>query len=174
LNELFRDVKNGPLLLLENLWYAGLSFTDPAMTARLLERVKYPKTGLMLDTGHLLHTRTDIGTQEDGVRYIERMLDIHKDMLRSIRGVHLHQSLTGAIIRETQAHPPLLAPTYPERSEQLFRYVFAVDRHEPFTCEGVKELIGRIAPDYLTFELISEDLSEHRALLKAQRAVFGK
>ena len=174
LNELFRNVKNGPWLLLENLWYAGHRFTDPEMTARLLERVKNPKTGLMLDTGHLLHTRTDIATQEDGVRYIGSMLDIHGDLIRHVRGVHLHQSLTGDLIRETQAHPPVPAPTYPERNDQLFRYVFAVDRHEPFTCEGVRELISRIDPDYLTFELISENLKEHRALLKAQRAVFGK
>lgn len=172
LNELMKGETDGPWLLLENLWYAGHRFTDPEMTARLLERVQYPKTGLMLDTGHLLHTRTDLGTQEDGVRYIREMLDRHGDLIRRIRGVHLHQSLTGAVIRETQAHPPKLAETYAGRSEQLFNYVFAIDRHEPFTCAGVKELVAHIAPDYLTYELISRDLQEHRALLKAQRAVF--
>ncbi len=172
LNELFRDVKNGPWLLLENLWYAGFRFTDPEMTKRLLERVKYPKTGLMLDTGHLMHTRTDLATQEDGLRYIRRMLDLHGDLCRCIRGVHLHQSLTGGIIEAMQANPVRLAPTYAERSEQLFRYVFDVDRHEPFTCDGVRELIERIDPAYLTYELISNDLAEHRALLKTQRAVY--
>ena len=172
LNELFRDVTDGPWLLLENLWYAGHRFTDPAMTARLLERVRYPRTGLMLDTGHLMHTRTDLRTQEDGVRYIHAMLDRHGSLCSRIRGVHLNQSLSGAIIEATQAHPPVPAPTYAQRSEQLFRYVFSIDRHEPFTCEGVKELVERIAPEYLTYELISNDLCEHRALLNAQRAVF--
>ena len=174
LNELFRDAQDGPWLLLENLWYAGHRFTDPEMTAYLLERVKYPKTGLMLDTGHLLHTCLDLESQADGVRYIERMLDIHGELAKRIHGVHLNQSLTGSIIRETQAHPPKLAGTYRERYTQLFEYVFAIDRHEPFTCEGVRELIERIDPQYLTYELISNDLEEHRALLKAQRAVFGK
>ena len=173
LNELFRDVTDGPWLLLENLWYAGLRFTDPEMTARLLDRVKYPKTGLMLDTGHLLHTHTELKTQEDGVRCIHEMLDRHGSLCRHIKGVHLNQSLTGSLIEATQAHPPVLAPTYAARSEQLFRYVFAVDRHEPFTCAGVKELVERIAPEYLTYELISNDLKEHRALLNAQRAVFS-
>ncbi len=173
LNELFRGGEDGPWLLLENLWYAGHRFTDPEMTARLLDRVRYPKTGLMLDTGHLLHTRADLATQADGVRYIEAMLDLHGDLAKRIRGVHLNQSLTGSVIRETQAHPPKPAATYPERTAQLFEYVFAIDRHEPFTCEGVRELIGRIGPDYLTYELISRDLKEHRALLRAQRAVFG-
>ncbi len=172
LNELFRGVTDGPWLLLENLWYAGLRFTDPEMTERLLKAVKYPKTGLMLDTGHLLHTDPGISSQEEGVRYIGRMLDLHGDLAKRIRGVHLNQSLTGSVIRKTQAAPPVMAPTYAGRCDQLFRYVFDIDRHEPFTCEGVRELIGRIAPDYLTYELISRDLSEHRALLKAQRAIF--
>ena len=174
LNELFRDVQDGPWLLLENLWYAGLTFTDPEMTARLLERVRYPKTGLMLDTGHLMHTRHELRTQEDAVRYVHEMLDLHGDLADRIRGVHLNKSLSGARIAETPAHPPKLRATYPERSEQLFYYVFSVDLHQPFTAAGVPDLIERIRPDYLTFELISNDLNEHRALLKEQRAVFGR
>ena len=174
LNELFRDMQDGPWLLLENLWYAGHRFTDPEMTARLLERVRYPKTGLMLDTGHLLHTNLDLRTQEEGVHYIEAMLDRHGELSKRIRGVHLNQSLSGARMRQTQTDPPKLAETYRERSEQLFYYIFSIDRHQPFTCPGVKELIERIAPDYLTFELISRDLNEHRQLLKEQRAVFGR
>ena len=173
LNELFKDVQDGPWLLLENLWYAGHRFTDPEMTARLLDRVRYPKTGLMLDTGHLLHTNLALRTQEEGVRYIHEMLDRHGDLVKRIRGVHLNQSLTGECMAQTQANPPKLAKTYRERSEQLFRYVFSVDLHQPFTCPGVKELIERIAPDYLTYELISRDLEEHRRLLKEQRFVFG-
>ena len=174
LNELMRDVTDGPWLLLENLWYAGHRFTDPAMTARLLERVHYPKTGLMLDTGHLLHTNLDLKTQEEGVRYIHRMLDRHGSLAERIVGVHLNQSLTGARMKATQANPPKLPDTYEARSEQLFYYVFSIDRHEPFTCEGVRELIERIDPTYLTFELISNNLEEHRRLLQAQRAVFGR
>ena len=173
LNELFGDVQDGPWLLLENLWYAGHRFTDPEMTAKLLERVKYPRTGLMLDTGHLLHTNPDLRTQEEGVCYIYEMLDRHGDLCRYIRGVHLNQSLTGARMTNMQANPPKLAKTYRERCERLFYYVFSIDLHQPFTCPGVKELIERISPMYLTYELISNDLAEHRRLLKEQRAVFA-
>lgn len=174
LNELFRDIEDGPWLLFENLWYAGHRFTDPGQTARLLERVKYKKTGLMLDTGHLLHTRTDLASQEDGVCYINSMLDLHGELSKHIRGVHLNQSISGELMAKTQACPPKLKPTYAERNEQLFNYVFSIDRHEPFTCEGVKELIDRIAPDYLTYELISRDLDEHKRLLAAQRGIFRR
>ena len=174
LNELFSGMEDGPWLLLENLWYAGHRFTDPEITSRLLDRVKYPKTGLMLDTGHLLHTRMDIASQEEGVRYIHEMLDLHGVLTKRIIGVHLNQSISGKLMQETQAHPPMLAPGYMERSRQLFEYVFSIDRHEPFTCTGVRELVERITPDYLTYELISRDLCEHRALLAAQRRVFER
>ena len=172
INELFSGVEDGPWLLLENLWYAGHRFTDPRITERLLNSVRYPKTGLMLDTGHLMHTNTALRSQEDGVRYVNEMLDRHGELAKSIKGVHLNQSVTGDIMERTRACPPELAPTYAGRSEQLFYYVFSIDRHEPFTCEGVKELVARIAPEYLTYELISRDLEEHRRLLKVQRAVF--
>ena len=174
LNELFSGMEDGPWLLLENLWYAGLTFTDPEMTERLLSKVKYPKTGLVLDTGHLMHTCMDLQTQEEGVKYIERMLDLHGPLAKHIRGVHLHQSLTGSVMKAQQADPPRLAATYSERTSQLFWYVFSVDLHQPFTCAGVPELIQRIDPMYLTYELISRDLPEHRKLLAEQRAVFAR
>jgi hypothetical protein len=40
------------------------------------------KKGLILDTGHLLHTNLDLKNQEEGLRYINRMLDEHKDLLK--------------------------------------------------------------------------------------------
>ena len=172
LNELFSGTEEGPWLLLENLWYAGHRFIEPEMTARLLDRIRYRKTGLMLDTGHLLHTRLDLSSQEEGVRYVHEMLDRHGALAGRIRGVHLNQSLTGERIAQMQAYPPVLPAGYRERTELLFYYVFSIDLHRPFTCEGVPELIERIGPEYLTFELISGSLEEHRSLLKEQRAVF--
>ena len=108
------------------------------------------------------------------MRYIHEMLDLHGPLAERIRGVHLNQSLTGARIAETQMNPPKLPRSYRERTEKLFYYVFSIDLHRPFICEGVAELIGRIRPDYLTYELISSDLEEHRALLKEQRSVFER
>ena len=174
LNELFAGRTDGPWLLLENLWNAGFRFTDPEITARLLGKVRYPKTGLLLDTGHLMHTRTDLSTQEDALRYVHGMLDLHGPLAGRVLGVHLHASLSGARIERTRAHPPAMPASYGERSALFYDYVFGVDRHRPFTCPGVRELIERIRPAYLTFELISRSLEEHRALLREQRAAFGR
>ncbi len=173
LNALMPENGDGPALLLENLWEAGLRFTDPEMTERLLDGVRYPNKGIMLDTGHLMHTNTSLRTQGESLRYIHEMLDRHGDLCRYIRGVHLNQSLTGALMRRYMREPPEMKPTYAERNWQVFEYVFQIDRHRPFTCPGVKELVERIDPEYLTFEFISNDEKEHRRMLRAQKRALA-
>ena len=168
LGEALSGARYRPLLLLENLWQPGLTLTDPAMTRRLLEGVPYENVGLMLDTGHLFHTNEGIATQEEGLEYIHRMLDCHGALAERIRGVHLHQSITGEHARSVRANPPKLGNTYEERAWQMFEYAFAIDRHQPFTCSGVRELIQRISPDYLTYELITDNLAQHRSFLSEQ------
>lgn len=174
LNALFPTDWDGPALLMENLWGPGLRFTDPEMTARLLEGVHCANKGLMLDTGHLMHTNPSLRTQRESLEYIHHMLDQHESLIRHIRGIHLNQSLTGSLIRRTMQNPPALSARYEERFGQAFAYIFQVDKHRPFTCAGVRELIERIDPEYLTFEFISNDLREHRRMLKQQKRALSE
>ena len=174
LNELFCEEDGKIALLLENLWQPGLKFTNPEVTKRLLEQVAYPNKGIMLDTGHLLHTNTKIKTQEEGVSYIHQMLDAHGELAGCIRGMHLNQSLTGEYCEEIKKNPPPMGKTYRERYNQMFFHAFAVDKHEPFTAKGVKELVKRIAPEYLTFEFITADNAQHQMYLKEQLKALGR
>ena len=64
LNELMGGVTDGPALLLENLWESGLTMTEPELTARLMDGVEYKNKGIMLDTGHLMHTNTAASSGE--------------------------------------------------------------------------------------------------------------
>lgn len=174
LNQLFDGVTDGPALLMENLWEPGLTMTDPEMTARLLDGVRYANKGIMLDTGHLMHTNTALKNQAQALSYIHEMLDRHGPLCKAIRGVHLQQSITGRYMRKVAKNPPELAADYEGRSYQLFEYVFKVDQHKPFTCAGVPELIERIAPQYLTFEFISNDLPQLTRMLHRQQNVFRR
>ena len=169
LNELFANEDGSIALLLENLWQPGLTFTRPEITQRLMEGVNYPNKGIMLDTGHLLHTNLKLRTQEEGLRYIHGLLDMHGKLCKYIRGVHLNQSLTGEYMEQTMRNPPDLSGSYAERCGKMFWHAFAVDKHLPFTCEGVDRLIERISPQYLTFEFITSDSGQHRQYLDAQR-----
>lgn len=169
LNELFAEEDGSIALLVENLWQPGLSFTRPEMTKRLMDGIRYPNKGIMLDTGHLLHTNLDLQTQEEGLAYIHSLLAAHGDLCRHIRGVHLNQSLTGEYCKQTMQNPPDLSANYSDRYGKMFWHAFAVDKHLPFTCDGIDRLIDRTAPEYLTFEFITADSAQHREYLDAQQ-----
>lgn len=169
LNKLFDEIKDGPLLLLENLWYPGFDFTKPEMTRRLLQGVNYRKKGIMLDTGHLLHTDSSLKTQEEGLEYVNRQLDMHGELADHIKGIHLNQSLSGHYAEKTRVKPPKMKSEYKDRQWQLLEYVMQIDSHQPFTCNGVDELVRRINPDYLVFELMSKSREQHKDLLKKQK-----
>ena len=141
-------------LLLENLWWPGLRLTRPEVTYRLLEKVNYPRTGVMLDTGHLMHTNTALRTSEEAAAYIREVISQYGD--RSfIRGVHFHQTLSGAYVEEQKKHPPVLSGSYFEKSCAVAGYINTVDSHRPFLGRAAEELIDWLAPEYLVYELMS-------------------
>lgn len=168
LNEVFAEEDGRIALLVENLWLPGLTMTEPEITRRLMDGIHYPNKGIMLDTGHVLHTDFTLRTQEEGLSYINRMLDEHGGLCRYIRGMHLNQSLTGEYCERTKNNPPKMGKTFEERVIQMFTHAFAVDGHRPFTCKGVDELIRRVNPEYLTLEFITGDNEQHSEYLRLQ------
>lgn len=173
LNRLFSEPDGDLILLLENLWHPGLTLTEPDVTQQLLSGVLYRNKGIMLDTGHLMHTDLSLRTQEEALTYLRRCIEDQGEQVRkAIRGIHLHQSLTGEYMASVAAHPPQLSSDPMKRMEQVYTHAFACDRHQPFTCPGVREFIDWIDPEYLTFEFISHSREEHAAMLRAQRAAL--
>ncbi len=174
LNEVFADEDGSIALLLENLWQPGLTFTNPQATRRLLEGVAYPNTGIMLDTGHLAHTDFSLRTLDEVVDYVLRRADEHGDLCECVRGMHLNCSLTGQYCARIAAAPPQLPEDFEERYWGAFEHAFAVDRHEPFDCPRVREVVERFPLEYLTFEFITESREQHRSYLDRQlRALKG-
>lgn len=173
LNQVFpADMEDGPLLLIENLWHAGFHFTEPEKTELLLSGLNYPRKGLMLDTGHLMHTKRDLRSPEEAVAYIRRRVEEHGPLCRYIRGIHLNLSLTGDYTESVMAQPPALAADMQTRYGQLFQHIFRQDQHRPFLCGELKGLLRQIRPDYLIFEFISESREQMQEYLAAQREVL--
>ena len=169
LNTLFPEPDGDMALLMENLWHPGLTLTEPEVTGLLLNRVRYQNKGIMLDTGHLMHTDLTLRTQEEALAYIRRRIEEQGEAVRkAIRGIHLNQSLTGDYMASVADHPPALSRDPQKRMEQVYTHAFSCDRHRPFTCPGVQAFIEWIDPEYLTFEFISRSRAEQEAMLKVQ------
>ncbi len=174
LNDIFPEPDGDMLLLMENLWHPGLTLTEPKVTKLLLDRVRYHNKGIMLDTGHLMHTELTLRSQVEALAYIRRCIEEQGEEVRkAIRGIHLHQSLTGEYMASVAAHPPILSTDPQKRMAQVYTHAFRCDQHRPFTCPGVREFIKWIDPEYLTFENISRSRAEHQAMLREQLIALG-
>ena len=159
--------------LMENLWWPGLTLTRPEITRRLLDQIHYPKKGIMLDTGHLMHTNLELAAQEEAVDYILDMVRAHSDMIPYMKGIHLNQSLTGQYVKDLLKKRDEMPKTHKERVNACYEHVFQIDGHFPFTTPRVREIIEAVAPDYLTYELITSDREEHEEKLLRQCEALG-
>ena len=158
--------------LVENLWWPGLTLTRPEVTRELMEAIHTPRKGIMLDTGHLMHTCRDLASQQEAVDYILRQLDAHGSTTGWIRGMHLHQSLTGAWVREALQGGLDRSGDYRVRFGHAMEYVLGVDRHLPFDSPAARRLVDRVSPRFLTHEFITESRAEHEDFLRRQMAAL--
>lgn len=166
--------------LMENLWWSGLTLKDASLTKRLLDGVHYEKKGILLDTGHYMNNNCELTTAEEAVAYLHEMLDRHEEagLLPYFKGVHCQMSLSGDYVkkqREEWETNPLDFDEIP--FYELFRLAYThacdIDLHLPFVGEGVKELMERIDPDYITFEFQPPTREEYEAYIEAQGKCLG-
>jgi len=162
-------------LLVENQWWPGFTFTDPARTEYLLDAIHYRKKGILLDTGHLMNTNLSIRTEADGISYIREMLELHGPLCRSIRGMHLHQSLSGAYVQaNTGSVPKGLSEDYVTQFGQSYAHILKIDRHMPWTDPGIAEIVRDVAPEYLTYELSCRNRTERERAILTQQGTLEK
>ena len=161
--------------LVENQWWPGLNLRDPRTTKRLLDAIAYDNKGIMLDTGHLLHTNTSLRTQAQAAAYVRAVWEAHGSMKESFRGLHLHQSLTGPYV---EAHgyrlPEHIPESYAERYAQCYNHVVQIDRHEPWTDPAIGEVVRAINPAWINHELSAWPRAEHNKAVATQMAALGE
>ena len=155
--------------LVENQWWPGFTFTDPAETEYLLSRIRYPRVGIMLDTGHLMNTNLRIRTQKQGVAYILSMLEKHGELSRCVKGLHFHESLSGAYCGKTVGRIPEGFPReYYEAFGVSYAHILRIDRHNPWTDPSCVRILDAAEPEYLTHELSAKPHMSQLAAVKRQ------
>jgi hypothetical protein len=155
-------------LLMENLHWAGFTFTNPLLTERLMEKVNYSNCGIMLDIGHLLCTNTDLQNQREAAEYIQQKLNAHGTLCAYIKGIHLHQSISGSYVKTHTGYLPELPENYFEKYAYSYRHILQIDTHKPWTDPVITEVIARIAPDYLVHELAASNSCEKEKNIRIQ------
>ncbi len=151
-NELADDIPDETVLLFENLWWPGLTLRNRELTGRLLNEVHHRNVGIMLDTGHLMNTNQALTTEQQGVDYILATLSELGPYRRYVKGIHLHQSLSGEYVRQSRIGPFANKGNLSE----AMSHVLKIDQHLPFTTPDVQRIINYVQPDYLVHEFIQD------------------
>lgn len=168
INLLFQGKNYDFEFLMENLYWPGLNFRDPDLARRLLNRVRYKKKGFMLDTGHMMCSNPSLRSEEEACQYIRTWFSKNPDLIPYVRGIHLHQSVTGEVARKIYANPPSTEGSFYERFARAYELVFQLDTHQIMTAPGTRELIEFLDPEYLTYEFRNENRKEREEKLKKQ------
>ena len=166
-NAIAGEIPRGCKLLFENLWWPGLTFQKPQLAAELLERVSYPDTGFMLDTGHLMNTNLDLQSEAEGAAYVQKIYHELGDLGKRVYGIHLHQSLSGAYTREMmRRHAGWKAPL---DWQAAMDYVMRVDRHQPFHTDAARRIVETVQPMYLVHEFQHRSRDDLASKLRIQQ-----
>ena len=180
INEVLADSKEYRFeLLLENLWWPGLTFTNPEMTRRLLDGIQYENKGIILDTGHLMNRNHGLRNEEEGIAYIHEMLDAHQDLAEKVCAIHLHQSVSGYYVQEVlkdleEGKRCIPGGDFFQRFGEIYVHILNIDQHRPFTSPQVRTLVERIAPEYLVYEFITRNREELTQFIEIQNnALYG-
>lgn len=161
-------------ILLENQWWPGFTFTEPRLTGRLLDKVRTDRKGIVLDIGHLMNTNTALRTQSEGAEYVLKMLDRHGELSKLVKGLHLHQSLSGEYVEKNTGALPPLPEDYFDRFGVNYSHILKIDTHSPWTDSTVKTIIERVRPAYINHELSEKDPKKKVTAVKRQRrAMLG-
>lgn len=177
-NEFTRDTSYTGEILFENLWWpGGLRLDSPEEVTYLLERVEYPRCGLVLDTGHVLNKNQCIHSEEQGIDYVIQTVRNLGEYRNLIKGVHLTRSLSADYVTQSRQQPNPLegAKTFWDRFLLALQHVGQIDQHDAFEDPGIARLFDWISPEYLVFEFTYRDMTEWQGKIDRQlRALGGK
>ena len=171
INEVMRDTDYQGKLLFENLWWPGSFRLDgPEEIERLLGAVRYPNSGVVLDTGHILNKNQAIQGEADAIAYL---LDAVKSLgtaASTIQAVHLTRSLSAdyVIMSRQLQNAYAGAETFWDRFEIARRHVEQIDTHDAFESPAIAALFEFIAPEHVVFEFAFKSLAEWRRMVRTQ------
>ncbi len=162
INKVFGD-QDGPMLLFENLWWPGLTFRDVEKTIWFYEQINYSNKGFVLDITHLLSTNKDIRTMDEAINFIHEILDSLGPLIEDIKVIHLSKTLAGEYLSGN--HIDLIrqyddAENIMDKFKSIYPHIHQIDSHEPFDDNRINEIIDRVQPEFLVYELKANTLDE--------------
>lgn len=157
----FPDGEPPVRLWLENLWWPGLTFTDPDLAERFVKELNFDNWGFVLDTGHLINTCPTVTDEDAAVDLvIETLARLSPQVRARIEGVHLSLSLSGVYQRAASLPADFSTLPFAERYALARDHVALIDQHHPFTTPRCRAIIAAVGPQVVTHELLRHSREE--------------
>ena len=163
-------------LQFENLWYPGLTYTDPDAILSFMDHLEFSNYGFLLDTGHLMNLIT---TSDAEANCIAAVCDCIKSLppriLSQIDVVHLHWSGSYTLRQERiRRGIPNGFDTLQRHDQETFAFQHAIltDQHRPVSLPESRTMVDLIEPSVVVHEFVPKTLDELKGFLALQRGAM--
>ncbi len=162
-------------LLFENLWWPGsFRLEDGREYAFLRERVKHPRCGITLDTGHLLNAGGGFSKEHEAIDYLCERVAAMGEQAADIRNIHLTLSLSGDYIRQSKMNGVPPGGDFWQRLAAARSHVAQIDPHDPFTDPAIGRLLDYCRPQHIVFEFTFKGLKAWEAKIVKQKQAMAR
>ncbi|MDE4908579.1 TIM barrel protein [Methanogenium marinum] len=179
LNELVSAFPSGepPVRLqFENLWYPGLTYTDPDAILSFMDLLEFSNYGLLLDTGHLMNRITTSDAEADCITAVCECIEtLPPEIINKIDVLHLHWSGSYSLRQERIRRGIPNGFHSMQRHEQeafAFQHAILTDQHRPLSLPEAQAMVEMIAPSVVVHECIPKTLDELKEFLTMQRGAL--
>lgn len=163
-------------LQFENLWYPGLTYTDPDAILSFMDLLEFSDYGFLLDTGHLMNRITTSDAEADCIAEVCQCIEtLPPEILSQIDVVHLHWSGSYSLRQERiQRGIPNGFATLKRHEQETFAFQHATltDQHRPLSLPEARKMVEMIAPRVVVHECIPKTLDELKGFLVMQRGAL--
>jgi sugar phosphate isomerase/epimerase len=161
-------------VLYENLWWPGnFRLDEPWEIDYLLSKTRHPKTGIVLDTGHVLNKNHALRTEQDGIEYLLKQIGALGEQKAHIKAVHLTKSLSGRYVQDTLNTTFASNLDFWEKLTVAARHVRQIDQHNAFEDQAISGLFDLINPEHVVFEFAYRSLEEWQHKIRQQKQAMA-
>ncbi len=179
LNELVSVFPNSepPVRLqFENLWYPGLTYTDPDACLSFMDMLEFSHYGFLLDTGHLMNCISTSDCEADCITAVCGCIEtLPPEILNRIDVVHLHWSGSHSLRQERirRGIPNGFETMQRHDQEALaFQHATLTDQHRPLSLPEARVMLEPTRPSVIVHECIPNTLDDLKGFLAMQRGAL--
>ena len=161
-------------ILLENLWWPGLTLMDDSGYRSLERELEFGNWGICLDTGHLMNRLGHCREEGESIRDVLRIVRSYpRAMKERIGTIHLHMSLSADYRERCMKECTNFEMTDDDEAmDKAYKHVCSIDQHRPFTDRMCTDIVNILGPDHVTHEIYSPDPQGRLSGFAMQRSLF--